>query len=218
MRAARRFALAAVLAGGAAAAPAQEKTPPEPPAAATAEPTAWEFSASVYGYFPPEDTDYGQPTVIADRGPLHLEARYNYEGIDTGSAWVGWNLGVGDALRLDATLMAGGVFGETKGVAPGYELTVSWGSFELYSEGEYVFDVEDSDNDFFYNWAQLAYSPLDWLTVGLVSQRTRTYETGLDVQRGFLVGLSREDLSFTVYVFNPGWETPTVVTSVSVSF
>jgi hypothetical protein len=182
------------------------------------EAAAWEFNASVFGYFPPEDTDYGQPTVMADRGALHLETRYNYEGIDTGSAWVGWNVGVGDELRLDATLMAGGVFGKTKGVAPGYELTITWGPFELYSEGEYVVDVEDSDNNFLYNWAQLAYSPLDWLSVGLVSQRTRAYQTGLDVQRGFLVGVQRENLSFTVYVFNPGWETPTVVTSVSVSF
>lgn len=215
----RRLALAALFALGPAVAAAQEEGPaPAAGETAEAEDRAWEFNASVYGYFPPEDTDYGQPTVMADRGALHLEARYNYEGIDTGSAWVGWNVGVGDALRLDATLMAGGVFGEMKGVAPGYELTLSWGSFELYSEGEYVFDVEDSDNNFFYNWAQLAYSPLDWLSVGLVSQRTRTYETGLDVQRGFLVGLSREDLSLTVYVFNPGWETPTVVTSVAVSF
>jgi hypothetical protein len=214
MRIARRLLTAALFALPAALT-AQEAPIAAPPAE---EKAAWEFNASVYGYFPPEDTDYGQPTVTADRGALHLETRYNYEGIDTGSAWVGWNVGVGDKLRLDATLMAGGVFGETKGVAPGYELTVSWGSFELYSEGEYVFDVEDSDNNFFYNWAQLSYSPLDWLSVGLVSQRTRTYQTGLDVQRGFLVGLTKENLSLTVYVFNPGWETPTVVTSVSVSF
>jgi hypothetical protein len=213
MKIALRLLTAALL-----ALPATLAAQEAPIAAPPAEKVAWEFNASVFGYFPPEDTDYGQPTVMADRGALHLETRYNYEGIDTGSAWVGWNVGVGDALRLDATLMAGGVFGKTKGVAPGYELTLSWGSFELYSEGEYVFDVEDSDNNFFYNWAQLAYSPLDWLSVGLVSQRTRTYQTGLDVQRGFLVGFKRENLSLNVYVFNPGWETPTVVTSIAVSF
>ena len=213
----RRLVAAALLALGAAVGAAQTGAPSET-TAATAESPAWEFNASVYGYFPPEDTDYGQPTVAADRGALHLETRYNYEGIDTGSAWVGWNVGVGEKLRLDATLMAGGVFGKTKGVAPGYELTISWGAFELYSEGEYVVDVEDSDNNFLYSWNQLSYSPLDWLSVGLVSQRTRTYQTSLDVQRGFLVGLTKENLSLTVYVFNPGWETPTVVTSVAVSF
>jgi hypothetical protein len=210
MKTAGRFALAALLACGAAAASAQEKPPAEGP--------VWEFNASVYGYFPPEDTDYGQPTVTADRGALHLEARYNYEGIDTGSAWVGWNVGVGDKLRLDATLMAGGVFGDTTGVAPGYEMTLSWGPLELYSEGEYVFDVEDSENNYFYNWAQLGYSPWDWLTIGFASQRTRTYETGLDVQRGPFVGFTYKSVTLTTYVFNADAEPPTVVSSLAVSF
>jgi len=179
---------------------------------------AWEFNASLYGYFPPEDRHYAQPTIIANHDWLHLEGRYNYEGLKTGSAWVGWNLGVGDAMRLDATPMVGGVFGDMRGVAPGLELTLSYERFELYSEIEYVIDVENSGNNFLYNWAQLGYSPLDWLTVGLVSQRTRAYETGLDVQRGFFVGFSYKSLKLTTYVFNLGWEKATVVSSLAVSF
>jgi hypothetical protein len=194
---------------------AQETTAP---ATSADEKPAWEFNASVYGYFPPDDRHYAQPTVIADHGALHLEGRYNYESFKTGSAWVGWNFGFGDELRLDATLMAGGVFGDTRGVAPGLELTVSYGRFELYSESEYVIDVDDSANNFFYNWAQLGYSPFDWLTVGLASQRTRAYETGLDVQRGVFVGFTYKSVKLTTYIFNPGWETPTVVSSLAVSF
>jgi hypothetical protein len=215
MKARAGLALAALFVICAASARAQEAA-----AAATApeEKTKWEYSASVYGYFIPEDTDYAQPTVIANHGGMHLEGRYNYEGPRTGSAWVGWNVGVGEKLRLDATLMAGGVFGDTRGVAPGYELTLSYGKFELYSEGEYVFDTQDEGNSFFYNWAQLGYSPFDWLTVGLASQRTRAYQTSLDVQRGFFVGFTYKTLSLNVYVFNPGWETPTVVSSLAVSF
>lgn len=187
-------------------------------AAAPEEKTKWEFNASVYGYFVPEDPDYAQPTITGDHGALHLETRYNYEGPKTGSAWVGWNVGVGDKLRLDATLMAGGVFGDTRGVAPGYELTLTYGRFQLYSEGEYVFDTQDKGNSFFYNWAQLGYSPLEWLSFGLASQRTRAYQTSLDVQRGLFVGFLYKNLSLNVYVFNPGWETPTVVSSLAVSF
>ena len=114
--------------------------------------------------------------------------------------------------------MAGGVVGDTRGVAPGYELTLSYGRFELYSEGEYVFDTDDSADSFFYDWAQLGYSPVEWLKVGLVSQRTRTYHTGLDVQRGLFAGFVYKSLTLSVYVFNPGWETPTVVTSLALSF
>ncbi len=215
MRALRPLALAALLVARAAAASGQEGTAPEPTAE---EPAGWEFNASVYGYFPPDDRHYAQPTVTADHGALHLEGRYNYEGFKAGSAWVGWNFGVGEKLRLDATLMAGGVFGDTRGVAPGYELTVSWKAFELYSEGEYVFDVEDSSNDFFYNWAQLGYSPLEWLTVGIASQRTRAYQTALDIQRGFFIGFAYKNWSLNTFVFNPGWDTPTVVAALAVSF
>ena len=190
----------------------------EPATSAAPEEQAWEFNASVYGYFPPEDLHYAQPTVTADRGALHLEARYNYEALKSGSAWIGWNLETGKELKLNATLMAGGVVGDLRGVAPGYELTLTWKAFELYSEGEYVIDTTDSSGNFFYNWAQLGWSPWDWLSVGLVSQRTRVYQTGLDVQRGFFVGFAYKSLSLNVYVFNPGWETPTVVSSLAVGF
>ncbi|HKD17748.1 MAG TPA: hypothetical protein VKG23_07745, partial [Thermoanaerobaculia bacterium] len=183
----------------------------------TEKPPEWEFNASIYGYFPPNDVHYAQPTVTADRGALHLEARYNYEALKSGSAWVGWNVGTGDALKLDATLMVGGVVGDLRGVAPGYELTLTWKAFELYSESEFVIDTSDSDH-FFYTWNQLGWSPWDWLSVGLVAQRTRAYQTGLDVQRGVFVGFTWKSLSLNVYVFNPGWETPTVVTSLAVSF
>jgi hypothetical protein len=208
-----RLGLAALLVFCAASVPAQE-----PAAPAAAQVPGWEFNASIYGYFPPEDLHYAQPTIIADRGVLHLEARYNYEAAKSGSAWIGWNFETGEELKLNATLMVGGVVGDLRGVAPGYELTLAWKGFELYSEGEFVIDTSNSSGNFFYNWAQLGYSPLDWLSFGLVSQRTRLYRTGLDVQRGFFVGIAYKSLSLNVYVFNPGWETPTVVSSLAVTF
>ena len=55
----------------------------------------WSFAASAYTYFLPEADDYVQPTLTADRGRLHLEARYNYESMKTGSAWVGVTFGGG---------------------------------------------------------------------------------------------------------------------------
>ena len=212
-----RLPLAALLALFAASVCAQQEAAPAP---AEAGKNGWEFNASVYAYFPPDDRHYAQPTFIANHGGLHLEGRYNYEGFKTGSAWVGWNVGAGEEekLRLDATLLAGGVFGDTHGVAPGYELTVTWRRFELYSEGEYVFDTDDSDNSFFYNWAQLGYSATDWLKLGLASQRTRAYQTSLDVQRGVFAGFVWKKWTLNVFVFNPGWETPTVVSSLAFAF
>ena len=162
------------------------------PLAAEADEKAWSFSASVYTYIVPDDRDYVQPTFTADRGWLHLEARYNYEALETGSAWVGYNFSGGEKLAWEFTPMLGGVFGDTTGIAPGYKGSLSWWKLELYSEGEYVFDTGDSSDSFFYNWSELTLAPVDWFRFGLVTQRTRVYQTDRDIQRGLLVGFRQE--------------------------
>ena len=101
----------------------------------------WAFSASGYAYFVPESRDYFQPTLTADRGWLHLEARYNYEALETGSAWVGYNFAGGKKLAWELTPMVGGVFGNLTGFAPGYKGSLTFWKLELYSEGEYVFEA-----------------------------------------------------------------------------
>ena len=131
-----------------------------------------------------------QPTFTADRGWLHLEARYNYEALDTGSAWVGYNFSGGEKLAWEFTPMLGGVFGDTTGIAPGYKGSLGWWKLELYSEGEYVFDTGSSSDSFFYNWSELTLAPVDWFRFGLVTQRTRVYKTDRDIQRGVLAGFS----------------------------
>jgi len=186
------------------------------PAAAKASAAPWAFNASLNAYFVPQQRDFLDPVVTADRKGVHLEARYNYEALDTGSLWVGWNLHFGDALSLDLTPMVGGVFGSLDGFAPGYELTLSYKKFQLYSSGEYVFDAAGKSGDFFYNWSQLRYSLWKWLEVGLVAQRTRAYKSELDVQRGVFVGFTRKNVNLTVFVFNPGWEDPTTVVTLGV--
>ncbi|MCI0631375.1 MAG: hypothetical protein L0Y44_12065 [Phycisphaerales bacterium] len=177
----------------------------------------WSFSLSAYTYIIPDDRDYVQPTFTADYDWLHLEARYNYEDLDTASAWIGYNLSFGDELTLDFTPMIGGVFGDTTGVAPGYEVTLAWRQLELYSEGEYVIDTRDSSGNFFYTWSELTFSPTDWLRAGVVIQRTKTYDTDFDIQRGLLVGLTFQSIDLTAYVFNPD-DDPTVVLGIRFQF
>ena len=158
-----------------------------------------------------------QPTFTADRGWLHLEARYNYEALDTGSAWVGYNFSGGDKLAWELTPMIGGVFGDTTGVAPGYKGSLSWLKLELYSEGEYVFDTRSTSDSFFYNWSELTLAPAEWFRFGLVTQRTRVYKSDRDIQRGVLAGVSFARGSLTGYVLNPDDE-PTFVLAVVVLF
>ena len=186
--------------------------------AAEADDRVWSFAAFAYTYFVPDDSDYVQPTFTADRGWLHLEARYNYEALDTGSAWVGYNFGGGEKLAWEITPMIGGVFGDTTGIAPGYKGSLSWRKVELYSEGEYVFDTGSTSDSFFYNWSELTLAPTEWFRFGLVTQRTRVYKTDRDIQRGVLAGLSFAKVSLAGYVLNPDQNKPTFVVAVGLTF
>ena len=178
----------------------------------------WEFSASAYTYFVPDDGNYAQPTFTADRDWLHLEARYNYEALDTASAWVGYNFGGGETVTWELTPMFGAVFGATDGIAPGYKASLGWRKLELYSEGEYVVDTGDSSDSFFYNWSELTLAPVESFRFGLVTQRTRAYQTDRDIQRGLVAGFSFKRLDLTGYVFNPDDEKPTFVLSIALTF
>ena len=204
--------------GQSAATSIQAGTAAAPPAADGEAPGEWSFSAATYVYQVRDDDNYAQPTFIADRDWLHLEARYNYEDLRTGSVWLGYNFQGGEKLTWELTPMFGGVFGNTSAIAPAYKGTVSWWKLELASEGEYVFDTEDSSENFFYNWSELAFAPVEWWRVGLVTQRTRVYETDREIQRGIFVGFAYGNLDSAIYLFNPDDGKPFVVGAVTVSF
>jgi hypothetical protein len=178
----------------------------------------WSFNFVTDGYIAPNDQSYASPTFAADRKWLHLEARYNYENLRTGSVWMGYNFSAGKKLVLDVTPIIGGVFGRTTGIAPGCEASLAYRKIELSISNEYVFDTGDSSGSFYYSWPQLTYSPIDWLRVGLVAQHSKAFHTSLDIQRGFFVGVSHKKVDFTTYIFNAGWTDPTVVLEVGVSF
>ena len=178
----------------------------------------WSFSLTADGYVVPHSQFFVSPTVTADREWLHLEARYNYENQRTGSIWVGYNFSFGNKLIFEVTPMIGGVFGDSTGVAPGYEVSLSYKRIVLSSSGEYVFDPKNKNESFFYSWPQLTYSPLDWFHVGLVAQRSKAYHTSFDTQRGLLVGFSYKKAEFTTYILNPGWSDPTLVLEARWSF
>jgi len=218
------IAIAAVLAGAHARgqettnAPDSKATSPSTQLSEAADENGWSFSLSAAIYVVPDSHDYVQPTFTADRGWLHLEARYNYEDLDTGSVWVGYNFSGGKKLAWEITPMLGGVFGHTTGLAPGYEGSLSWWKLELYSEGEYVFDTDDSADSFIYNWSELTLAPVEWFRFGLVAQRTRVYQTDRDLQRGPLVGFTYQKVDLTFSVLNPDEGKPTWVFSVGLSF
>jgi len=216
MSGARALRLATVVLAAGLGAPLAQEPPPAP---APAEPLPeWTFAGSVDGWFVPEEEFLVVAIVRADRGNLHLETRYNDEERGTGSLWAGWTFSFGEKVTLDLTPMLGALAGDLDGVAPGVELDFNWKRLSFYFEGAYIHDLDDSHESFVYGWSELSFAITDWLDAGLVGQRTRLYDNGLDVQRGLLIGLSWRRLGLTGYFFNPGGDDHFEVVSLSVEF
>lgn len=157
------------------------------------------------------------PIYAVDNDWLHLEARYNYEDMNTFSGWFGYNFSGGNKFLYTITPMVGGIAGNINGIAPGLEFDFEFYGFELYSESEYVFDLQDKENDFYYNWTDFTYSPLDWLWFGLSTQRTRLYQTDLEFQSGLLIGGGFKWFGLSGYLYNPGSDDPYLILSLSIT-
>jgi len=67
---------------------------------------------------------------------------------------------------------------------------------------------------FFYNWADFTYSRRDWLWLGTSAQRTRLYQTDLDIQRGLLVGAGLKQWELTMHQEALSFGSPAFSTSV----
>lgn len=83
---------------------------------------AWELSLTAYPTFVRDGDDYTSAIAIANRGALHLEARYSYEAKNARSAFVGWTFSGGDSLTWEITPLIGGVWGPLDAFVPGVEL------------------------------------------------------------------------------------------------
>jgi len=178
----------------------------------------WSFSLSLGGTFVPQDQDIESATLTADRNDLHLEARYNYEDRNTGSIWIGPTFHVGENWTLDATPMFGAIFGNTSGIAPGWELTVSHRWLEIYSETEFVYNIKAAGANFYYNWSEIAIVPADRFQFGVAIERTKLYRTRLGVQRGLFFRVSVRRVELTAYVMNLVWESPTEQLTATIHF
>ena len=172
------------------------------PAPAAPRENPWEINGSIYYSDPPNSPERVTLIGYADRGPLHLEGRYGYEDVDTLALFAGWTFGFGEQLRAELTPMIGAVMGDTDGFAPGLEADIGWKRLNFYTEAEYLFDNDDSDDDFFYSWSTLMFAFNDSLSAGLVAERSKIVDTDFSVQRGLAVQYAGAHVGFSVYAYN----------------
>jgi hypothetical protein len=211
----RSLALIAALAASAAL--AQESAPGGRRASRPEKP-AWEFAVTAYPTQVRNGDDTTSAIAVADRGALHLEARYGYEMKDSRSAFAGWTFSGGDAVAWELTPLLGGGWGPVRAFIPGLEASLSWGKLDFYVEAEFVRDRNDSAESYNYAWSELGFKPLEWLRVGAVGQRTRAYGGEREFQRGPFAQATWGSVTIGGFWFNPGSDDQVFVGSIGVTF
>jgi hypothetical protein len=184
----------------------------------TASQKDWRFSAWAEVFIIPHEQDYFNPTFYARHNNLHLEGRYNYEDFQTTSLWAGRRFEFGEHVKFIFVPMAAIVFGNTNGMAPGLEVEIIYKKFDFYSESEHVYDFRLRDNNFFYQYGELAVRPIKAIRTGLVVQRTKLIETERELQRGAFAEYYYKSFRAGVFAFGPFSETRYWIASVSIDF
>ena len=178
---------------------------------------------SIWKFYAELDFTFADPFIVgpiatADYKNLHLEARYNYEGKNTGSGWVGYNFSGGSEFKYLVTPMIGGLVGGLDGVGIGLEFTFNFMDFELDDAMEFQFDFNTEEDDNFYNWTDISYSPLEWFYFGVSGQRTRLIENNVNIQFGPFLGIGYNEFELAGYTYNLGTEDFYLVVTTSYSF
>jgi hypothetical protein len=163
----------------------------------------WTFDASAFVFDPRRDNAFVSPVLSAGRGTLHLEARWNYEDLDTGSLFLGHTFEFGGSVSGSVAPMIGVVAGATDGLAPGLELEIGWRRFLFSSESEVILDAHDADDNFLFTWLEGTVEAGRGVSLGFAAQRTKAFETGLDLQRGPMLAYAAERGWLGLYWFNP---------------
>ena len=179
---------------------------------------AWEFGITAYPTIVRDGENFTSAIAVADRGALHLEARYNYESVGSRSAFVGWTFSGGETVTWELTPLAGGAWGDTRAFVPGFEAGAAWKRLDLYVEAEYVRDSGSRDDSYFYAWTELGFRPVEWLRLGIAGQRTRAYDNERDLQRGPFVQFTWSRVTIGGYWFNPGSDEQVFVGSIGATF
>jgi len=180
----------------------------EEPSSAALPAPPWSLDATPAFYVVPDQSNFLQPVVTADHGPVPLEARYNYESLRTASFLVGWTFTSGGKVTLTVTPLVGCMAGEAGGPILGLELLLGWGPVSFSSQGEWVFDLVGGSAPYAYVWSEIDVKPWDWFRFGVAMQRTKLFHTPREIIYGPLVGFSfwKLDLART----GSGPEAPTL--------
>ena len=157
-----------------------------------------------YNFLSSHDAYVWMPVVhhVSKKG-IYTEMRYNYEALKTASVYLGKSFSKNKTLSYTVTPMIGMVFGDYNGGSLAANIDVEHKKTFVSMQTQYTMNRNNTSENFFFNWTELAYQPLKWVYAGVSMQQTKTYKTNFQSEYGVLVGFLVHKFTIPIYVFNP---------------
>ncbi len=134
---------------------------------------------------------------------VYTELRYNYEELKTASVYIGKNFRQEGKINFSVTPMLGMVFGNFNGGSAAMNMDIEYKKIFISTQNQYTISKDDINNNFFFNWTELAIQPKSWFYTGVSTQQTQVYKTKFVSEYGILAGFIIKKITIPVYIFNP---------------
>ena len=131
----------------------------------------------------------------------YVEARYNYEDVNSFSLYVGKVIEGGDKITYAIVPMLGVVVGKFKGGSAGANVDIELGKLFFNTQSQYTFSVIDRSSNYIFSWSEMGYQPLTWFYFGVTTQVT--YQSNyLLTEPGIVLGFTKGKWTFPLYSYN----------------
>lgn len=151
-------------------------------------------------------------------GDYYLEARYNYENLNTASLYFGRSFAFDKKALVEITPMLGGVVGATNGISPAFNFFLGYKSFSTTTQCQYTIDLKDIKNSFFWDWTNFYFTFSEHFGLGGAIQMLIPQSGKGIYNAGPMVRLSYKSLAAELYVYNFWMYQPTYAVAIQYAF
>jgi hypothetical protein len=146
----------------------------------------------------------GPIVKVKNNQDLYLEARYNYEDINTFSFYLGKSYSGKSDFTYRVIPMAGGVFGKFRGISLGLNTEFEYRKLFFSADSQYTRSIRNSERTFYFSWSELGYELTDDIFAGAAFQYTYLpHDCSNLMQAGGMAGYVYNSWQISVYGFRP---------------
>jgi len=131
----------------------------------------------------------------------YFEGRYNYEALNTASAYAGKVFEKKAAFSYSFNPVLGLVAGKFNGGSAGMNIEANYKKISFSSQSQFTFSLINRDQNFTYSWSELSYNAANFLEAGISLQQSGEYETKNKFDKGVFLKLECSRWTLPFYVF-----------------